>query len=65
MPKGSSLERLEAIKSFGAEVEITDENYDNTVAMVKKMARENGWVLVQDTAWMAMKKSQFTLCRGI
>ena len=42
MPKGSAVERLENIRAAGADASITDLNYDD--------ARENGWVMVQDTA---------------
>ncbi len=51
MPKGSSLERLDNIRAEGADALITDLNYDDTVRFADKQARENGWVLVQDTAW--------------
>lgn len=51
MPKGSSLQRLTAIRNEGAKAEITEINYDETVRMCANLANENGWVLVQDTAW--------------
>ena len=51
MPKGSRPERLENIRAAGAEASITDLKYDDVVRMVSKQAEENGWVLVQDTAW--------------
>lgn len=51
LPKGSSLARLEAIRKEGAQSDITDKNYDETVRMCAELAEENGWVLVQDTAW--------------
>ena len=51
MPKGSDPIRLEKIRSHGAEASITDLNYDDAVRLSDKMARENGWVIVQDTAW--------------
>jgi diaminopropionate ammonia-lyase len=51
LPKGSSQERLDAIRNAGAKAEITDVNYDETVEMCARLAEENGWVLVQDTAW--------------
>lgn len=51
MPKGSSEIRLNNIRKEGSEASITDLNYDDTVRMASKMAKENGWVLVQDTAW--------------
>lgn len=51
MPKGSALERLENIRLEGAEASITEYNYDDAVRLADKHAGENGWVLVQDTAW--------------
>lgn len=51
MPKGSALERLENIRAQGAQAEITDLNYDDAVRLADRMAKEHGWVLVQDTAW--------------
>lgn len=51
MPKGSSEIRLNNIKNEGAEAYITELNYDDTVRMASEKAKENGWILVQDTAW--------------
>ena len=51
MPKGSSEIRLNNIRKEGAEASITDLNYDDTVRLASRKAKENGWVLVQDTAW--------------
>ncbi len=51
MPKGSAAERLQNIRRLGAEAEITEYNYDDTVRFAAKQAAEQGWILVQDTAW--------------
>mgnify|MGYP000141021143 CR=1 FL=1 len=51
MPKGSDPARLENIRSHGAEASITELNYDDAVRLAWKTACENGWVMVQDTAW--------------
>lgn len=51
MPKGSAKERLENIRSLGAQAEITELNYDDTVRFAMEQAEKNGWTLVQDTAW--------------
>lgn len=51
MPKGSSEIRLNNIRKEGADASITDLNYDDTVRLASQKAEENGWVLVQDTAW--------------
>ena len=39
MPKGSARERLENIRRQGAEAEITDLNYDNTVRFASEQAQ--------------------------
>ena len=52
MPRGSVEARAQAIRDAGsAEVTITDLGYDDAVRYAAKMAEENGWFLVQDTAW--------------
>ncbi|MBY0121844.1 diaminopropionate ammonia-lyase [Bacillus sp. S/N-304-OC-R1] len=51
LPKGSSSQRLEAIRNEGAEADITQLNYDDTVRLCADLASENGWIMVQDTAW--------------
>jgi diaminopropionate ammonia-lyase len=51
MPKGAAEERVNNIRSHGAECIVTDMNYDDTVRMVAEKAQQNGWKIVQDTAW--------------
>ncbi|MCC3865091.1 diaminopropionate ammonia-lyase [Terrisporobacter petrolearius] len=52
MPKGTVEVRADAIRQVGAyEVTITDLNYDDAVRKAAKLAEENNWHLVQDTAW--------------
>lgn len=51
LPKGSAEERLENIRKMGADAEIVEYNYDDTVRLAREKSRENGWILVQDTAW--------------
>ncbi len=51
MPKGSVPARVAAIRSHGAAVEVTDMNYDEAVRLSCRMAEDNGWYVVQDTAW--------------
>lgn len=51
LPKGSAKRRVEAIREIGAEVYVTDFNYDDTVKYVSKKAIENGWEMIQDTSW--------------
>jgi diaminopropionate ammonia-lyase len=51
MPKGSAKERLKNIRAEGAQASITELNYDESVRLADRQAREQGWVMVQDTAW--------------
>ncbi len=51
MPAGSASERLENIRREGACADITAYNYDDSVRMSAREAEENGYVMVQDTAW--------------
>ncbi len=51
MPKGSAQIRVDNIRATGAECFVTDLNYDDAVRLTNKNAEENGWIMVQDTAW--------------
>ncbi|PSW17201.1 diaminopropionate ammonia-lyase [Photobacterium sanctipauli] len=51
MPKGAADERVNNIRALGAECIVTDMNYDDTVRLAIKTSEENGWKVVQDTAW--------------
>jgi len=51
MPKGAVQRRVDAIREAGAEVFVTDLNYDDAVRLASKKAEENEWQLIQDTAW--------------
>ena len=51
MPKGSAQERLDNIRAEGSNASITELNYDDAVRLASRQAEEQGWVLVQDTAW--------------
>lgn len=64
MPKGSSPTRLEAIKNYGTEASITTLNYDDTVIHAKHKAREEGWILLQDTSWEGYEKVPLHIMQG-
>ena len=52
MPAGSVEVRRKAIEEAGsATAEITNLNYDQAVEHSWNLARQNGWILIQDTAW--------------
>lgn len=44
MPQGSAAERLANIRAEGAQAEITDMNYDDTVRYTSELAQKNGWI---------------------
>ncbi|MBB4826201.1 diaminopropionate ammonia-lyase [Sporosarcina luteola] len=64
MPKGSSFIRSEAIREEGAEVQITEVNYDETVRMCAEMAKENNWILIQDTSWDGYEEIPLWIMQG-
>lgn len=64
MPKGSAQERLDNIKALGAEASITELNYDDAVRLANKHAKENGWIMVQDTAWEGYEEIPLWIMQG-
>ena len=64
MPKGSAQERLENIRAQGAQAEITPYNYDDAVRLADRMGKEQGWVLVQDTAWPGYEEIPAHIMQG-
>ncbi len=64
MPKGSSPVRAQNIRRHGAECTITELNYDDTVRLAAKTAREQGWVLLQDTAWQGYEQIPTWIMQG-
>ena len=52
MPRGTVEARRRAVEEAGSAVaRITDMNYDETVQYTAALAGEQGWILIQDTAW--------------
>lgn len=51
MPRGTAKERLDNILKLGSNASITELKYDDAVRKAGQDAKENGWVLVQDTSW--------------
>src|SRR5699024_4419937 len=43
---------------------ITDLNYDDTVHMCSRLAEENNWVMVQDTAWEGYEEIPLWIMQG-
>ncbi len=57
LPKGAAKSRVDAIKNAGAETHVTDLNYDDAVRFATQKGEENGWILVQDTAFEGYEKN--------
>lgn len=64
MPKGSAQERLDNILAEGADAKITDLNYDGAVRLAAEHAEENGWTLIQDTAWDGYEEVPAKIMQG-
>ncbi|EBU1141095.1 diaminopropionate ammonia-lyase [Salmonella enterica] len=64
MPKGSSPQRLAAIRNEGATAEIVDMNYDDAVRMTADQAEKYGWTVIQDTAWPGYEKIPLWIMQG-
>ena len=64
MPKGSSSSRIENIKKEGAQVVVTDLNYDDTVKIASEFAYENNGILTQDTAWNGYEEIPTWIMQG-
>lgn len=64
MPAGTVQERVDNIAKEGAEVTISPWNYDETVRHVRKLAQENGYLLMQDTAWEGYEDIPLHIMQG-
>jgi len=64
MPAGSSPHRVSAIAAEGAEVRVTEVNYDGAVRMAAGAAAEHGWHLVQDTAFPGYEEIPVWIVQG-
>jgi diaminopropionate ammonia-lyase len=51
MPAGSAEARVENNRREGAEVHVTDGNYDETIRTARAYLERHGGVIIQDTAW--------------
>ncbi len=51
MPSGTVPARIENIRHEGAEVVVTDGNYDDAVTRCSEDAAANGWQIISDTSW--------------
>jgi len=64
MPKGSAAARMNNIHAEGADVSITDLNYNDAVRFAWRNAQEKGWVMVQDTAFNGYEQIPAWIMQG-
>jgi diaminopropionate ammonia-lyase len=64
MPKGAARSRVENIRSHGAKVIVTDLNYDDAVRLCRRTGEENGWAVIQDTAWEGYTEIPLWIMQG-
>lgn len=65
MPDGSAIERRDNIRKTGAKCDIMDGlNYDACVRLANKYAEENGYIMVQDTAWEGYEEIPTWIIQG-
>lgn len=51
VPVGTAQTAVDALRSEGAHVVVTSEDYDQTVRQMADDAGQSGWTIVSDTAW--------------
>lgn len=64
MPAGTAAERLKNIQLLGADASIPGPGYDDCVRLAAKHARENGWILTQDTSWPGYEEIPLRIMQG-
>jgi diaminopropionate ammonia-lyase len=64
LPSGSAAARVTAIQSLGAEANVTDVNYDDSVRHAADMAKQHDWILLQDTAWPGYQQIPLWIMQG-
>ncbi|TVQ40845.1 MAG: diaminopropionate ammonia-lyase [Spirochaetaceae bacterium] len=64
MPKGTVAARIANIQKEGAEVHVTDGNYDETIRTARAYMQQHGGVIVQDTAWEGYRDIPLWIMQG-
>ena len=64
MPRVASQTRLDNILKEGADASIIDGNYEDAVELSARMAKEHGWVVIQDTAWEGYEEIPTWIMQG-
>jgi diaminopropionate ammonia-lyase len=60
----TSSARVNAIRGYGAEVEIVDGTYDDAVRKVNRDAQKNGWQVISDTSWEGYEEIPTWIMQG-
>jgi diaminopropionate ammonia-lyase len=61
---GVSAGRIAAIARFGAEIVHVEGTYDDSVAQAARVATDNGWTIVSDTAWEGYEQIPALVMQG-
>jgi len=56
--------RIDAIKSYGAQVKIISGNYDDAVNQISKDAQINNWAVISDTSWEGYTQIPLWIMQG-
>lgn len=64
LPAAAAPSRVAAITAHGAEAVVTDLNYDDAVRLAARQAEEQGWLLLQDTAWTGYEEVPAWIMQG-
>jgi diaminopropionate ammonia-lyase len=64
MPRGTVASRIANIEREGAEVHVTEGNYDETIRTARAYTEEHGGVIVQDTAWEGYRDIPLWIMQG-
>jgi len=64
MPKGTQLARVTHIEALGSEVIVTDVNYDDTVELSMKVAKEKNATIILDIAYDGYEEIPTWVCQG-
>lgn len=64
MPRSTPTANIDRVQQLGAECIVTNHSYDDTVRLANDMAKNNGWILIQDTAWGGYHDIPTWICQG-
>jgi len=62
--KDTSQPRIQAIRSYGADVRVIDGNYDDAVRQVTIDANKYGWEVIADTSWEGYEEIPTWIMQG-